>query len=167
MNFTKKQGERRFERITIFTLIIFILSTMDLSCSLSNEKSSAQIAPINQSNSKQVNSVEKIEQANTIVESSNSKDKLSQGDITSNNVRNEIIVPGKSVGLLTLGDTRETAISYLGEPSDYEDYARWDCNELSMILWSGNDLSKVSVAVFLVKFITYNNLTLFPYKGDL
>lgn len=60
-----------------------------------------------------------------------------------------IIVEGKSVGLLNLGDTKEQAISYLGDPTEAYDYPEWVGCVYSDSHWNDYELNNRGIFTYM------------------
>lgn len=150
VRFSMENKKQRFENIQIFLLITFIIFLSNISCSLNGEKSFAQISPNNQSNLKpRANSNKGYEKE------ANTNSETSENGLNDKRVGNGLIIPGNSIGLLNLRDNKEKAISYLGKPSDHEEYDRWGCPREEMVLWSFQNFGKVGIEAFLKDGIIY------------
>ncbi len=85
----------------------------------------------------------------TLITKPTSENDVPKKQLNAKKVGKGIIVEGKSIGLLNLGDTKEQAISYLGDPTEAYDYPEWVGCVYSDSHWNDYELDNRGIFIYM------------------
>lgn len=131
-------------RTGLFLGVMLMLSATQLRCDLKDDQRT-HIAQINQNISNQSNLKLEATPTSTHTEQPNFANDSEKG--ISRKVENGAIIAGRSVGLLNMGDTKEMAISYLGNPT--QEGNLWIPCKVTEIHWNDYHLDSNGIFIYL------------------
>lgn len=135
---------RKFKSRLLVAILTFVLGVLGVS--LWFIKFSPQIT---------LNKAEEIQiltpniQSEGVKTKENLTNEIPEKQLNAKRVGKGIIVEGKSVGLLNLGDTKEKAISYLGDPTEAYDYSEWVGCVYSDSHWNDYELDNRGIFTYM------------------